>query len=688
MPERVYVHLKIMHMKKIMFLMSAAVLMAACKEPNDEVVEESYLHAFFPDGLPAVIELDPAGSSFEVAIQRADASGELSFVLEASDASGLFTIPREVAFAQGEMAKSLAIGYEYSEEDFPAGKYYEVTLSIPDEFRSDAGAGDYSFEAGVPESDVEESDWESLGYATYTDDIISGLFDTGVVSYEVEIQQNRQTEGLFRLVNPYGAAFPYNEEGSWDSSRDYYLEINATDPDGVYIEEQELGLDWGYGSVLVESLGWYYYLDGSSWDEIKAYGYCGTYDGESISFPARRILAMMPQVDSDYRDSNLNGSFLVVMPWGGDYSVNVSHAGRSSDGSASAIVTLGSGAEYAEVSLYSGKYYDDEEDEEYEEGELIETKTVSESGTVTFDCSESGFYYVTAVTYGNGSARKRASRGFYYSAPEPVWTEYGKNGDYDYSIYWQRTDSGLTLYKNEADPYYFKIANWGEGVDFTFYWNERNDDVWVDDIRTGAEIDGEPLYVVDFTYYDGDPDPWSYFESNKFIFKLTYYTDGRGIIVSDREYEYFTFTLDEAAELDDLLGTYDVYEKSAYYDDAYETPVTWVIEASDDESKGNIMMTVFDNFECQTPIYGTFTGSTGTFRFDSGQCFYEYTDATYGAARLYFESYDGDYVTFTMDGAGAFSTDEMFQRRMYYGVNYASKRIDDQYFSAEATRVD
>ena len=118
---------------------------------------------------------------------------------------------------------------------------------------------------------VNEDNWQSLGMGQYTDDFMTmGSYDNETdewssiynglepQTYSVEVFENTKTPGLYRLKNAYGYAYPYNEEGDWDASMDYYLEINATDPNNVFIKKQALGLDWGYGMISVESDGAYY----------------------------------------------------------------------------------------------------------------------------------------------------------------------------------------------------------------------------------------------------------------------------------------------------------------------------------------------------------------------------------------------------------------------------------------------
>lgn len=190
-----------------------------------------------------------------------------------------------------------------------AGKYTAIAISYdvagtPQE----AAYTQFDYTVGVA-----TSAWTTLGMAKYTDDFIASLFN-GVepVTYNVEVQESEDSPGLYRLVNPYGEAFPYNESGDWDANKDYYLEINATDPQGVYIETQELGFDWGYGMFSASSYA-YQYLANYDLETIKGAGYCGTLVDGVITFPTKTLLITATGLDGFY-NANLNGAFKVELP--------------------------------------------------------------------------------------------------------------------------------------------------------------------------------------------------------------------------------------------------------------------------------------------------------------------------------------------------------------------------------------
>lgn len=162
----------------------------------------------------------------------------------------------------------------------------------------------------------EENPWVSLGMATYVEDCMTTFFNVENLAYQVEVRENKDQPGLFRIINPYGAAYPYNSEGDFDASKEYYIEIDATDPEGVYIPGvYGTGMNWGYGEVSISSLAYYYMANqGVPFQDVKDAGYCGIYADNTITFPAGALLISM----ADYQNggffkSNVNGAFVLDM---------------------------------------------------------------------------------------------------------------------------------------------------------------------------------------------------------------------------------------------------------------------------------------------------------------------------------------------------------------------------------------
>ena len=138
--------------------------------------------------------------------------------------------------------------------------------------------------------------WESLGYAVYTDDLVLPLFEGfSAMSYYVEVLENKEQPGMFRLVDLYGSEhplYPYStyEEGS-------YIEIDATDPEGVWFEGiQSTGMDVsGNGLMSLMSLGWYTVqtTEGATKEDAKEAGLLGVYADGVMTFPVNGVAVVI-----------------------------------------------------------------------------------------------------------------------------------------------------------------------------------------------------------------------------------------------------------------------------------------------------------------------------------------------------------------------------------------------------------
>ena len=158
-----------------------------------------------------------------------------------------------------------------------------------------------------------ENPWVSLGMATYTDDVILPLFGNQPMTYQVEVLENKEQPGLFRMVDPYGPNFPlYPYASSYKEGS--YIEIDATDPEGVWIEGiQSTGLDvQNNGLMSITSMAWYQVsnTEGATKEDAKEGGLCGIYSNGIITFPVKGIVAIIG--GREYY-SNLNGAFKLDM---------------------------------------------------------------------------------------------------------------------------------------------------------------------------------------------------------------------------------------------------------------------------------------------------------------------------------------------------------------------------------------
>lgn len=155
----------------------------------------------------------------------------------------------------------------------------------------------------------QENPWVSLGMATYTEDCLTTFFDVPNETYPVEVRQNKDNPGLYRIIHPYAA---YGA----DTSKEYFIEIDATDPEGVYIPRIcGTGFDAGYGEISITCMAYYYMAtQGVSLEDVKGAGYCGIFADNVITFPAEALMISMPGYkDGAWFKSNINGAFKLDM---------------------------------------------------------------------------------------------------------------------------------------------------------------------------------------------------------------------------------------------------------------------------------------------------------------------------------------------------------------------------------------
>lgn len=128
------------------------------------------------------------------------------------------------------------------------------------------------------------SPWTSLGTGYWVDDIVVPMFTEAgqPYSYQVEIEENTETPGLYRVLKAYApVAAAFGESGGEEN-----IEINAEDPEGVYILDQPIGLDFGYGPMSIETQGGYY-VSQYGFDAVKeqAPETLGKVENGVINFP-------------------------------------------------------------------------------------------------------------------------------------------------------------------------------------------------------------------------------------------------------------------------------------------------------------------------------------------------------------------------------------------------------------------
>lgn len=173
--------------------------------------------------------------------------------------------------------------------------------------------------------------WQSIGIGYYTDDVLVPMFyeDGTPVTYEVEILEHAEHPGLYRIMNPYAkSVHPYGDDDY--APEGMYIEVNATDAEGVYIQQQSLGMDWGYGEMQLVSNG-ARYLAANAFEDVKAAGYLGKVSEGVIVFPTftqsngTTYQGILFMGESGYL-AGMNGKMEITLPSSNAFAKNIAKA--------------------------------------------------------------------------------------------------------------------------------------------------------------------------------------------------------------------------------------------------------------------------------------------------------------------------------------------------------------------------
>lgn len=509
---------------------------------------------YFSASNPSVIKLSSTETYYDISISRVGSESAINVPLQVSGESDLFDIPSSVSFGQGETKSTIRVSYDPEEVGFD--NFSDIKINISNEFTSLYGASEYKFNIGIP------APWKSLGKGIFIEDFLTTLYGVDNIPYEVEIQENELQPGLFRLVNPFGAAYPYNDPGDWDDSQDWYLEINAEDPNAVYMMVQEVGMDWGNGMFSVGSLAGLRISQGMSVEEAKSQGLTGTLEDGIITFPAKEMLISM----ADYNDGGLyrannNGAFKIVMPGVEltDYSIDLVYAGKyydAKDKISGVIAQINEIGEDVEMIKLAVVKEEDTEDafEGIVNGDIQSIEISSQTGKIMVPFSEEpeeGKYSIFAITFDSeGNAKEASSAVFNYVdlMNAEQWTPRFV-GDFTYTLLFgdpedPEVDTDLVLYQSDEDPTRWKIENWGMGVDFIFTYNKETGEVLVNDQETGyVDSNLGSIFVGDLENHADENKLPSNFKDGIFNFGLVYFVDA-GYLKDSSGYETFEITSD------------------------------------------------------------------------------------------------------------------------------------------------
>ena len=497
---------------------------------------------YFSNTQQSKIELSKSNSSFVVTLHRVETKGELTVLLNYTpDEGSIFSVPNHVTFADGEAEAPITI--TYNPEDLLYGTYNGGTISVANEdYDTTYGIGSFTFEAGATEwMDINTN--KSTG--AFRDDAISSLLGIEPPTFEVKIQKSVVEEGKYRILNPYKAwADEYAEknEATYDGA-DHYWVINATDPDYVYFEPCETGVDLGLGAVTATSFVANYLSQGVTLDKIKVAKpeLFGKLEKGVITMPAKSLLLLMG--DNGYYGGT-NGLFSVALPGNviADYRVEAAYKGRFTDANdndfAQVTMTLSNDVAKVKYALVPASSDLNATVSGIIDGSVA-SEEVSASGDVQVPFDETGKYVLVMVMYNAndeavGSDVLNLSLKSSKDAAE-VWNDIAAGtvtiGVKSYGSILFQEDPGVlmgepvvtegVLSQSGSDPTKFRITPFAvekAPLEFTV---AENGTITVDTQETGLALqDGTAILVSDIlTYFGADSDNGQFLASKGFISK-------------------------------------------------------------------------------------------------------------------------------------------------------------------------
>lgn len=497
---------------------------------------------YFSNTQQSKIELSKSNSSFVVTLHRVETKGELTVLLNYTpDEGSIFSVPNHVTFADGEAEAPITI--TYNPEDLQYGTYNGGTISVANEdYDTTYGIGSFTFKAGATEwMDINTN--KSIG--AFRDDAISSLLGIDPPTFDVKIQKSVVEEGKYRILNPYKAwADEYAEknEATYDDA-DHYWIINATDPDYVYMEPCETGVDLGLGAVTATSFVANYLSQGVTLDKIKAAKpeLFGKLEKGVITMPAKSLLLLMG--DKGYYGGT-NGLFSVALPGNviANYSVEASYKGRFTDANdndfAQVTMTLSNDVAKVKYALVPASSDLNATVSGIIDGSVA-SEEVSASGDVQVPFDETGKYVLVMVLYNAndeavGSDVLNLSLKSSKDAAE-VWNDVAAGtvtiGVKSYGSIFYQEDPGVLMGKpvvtegvlsqSGSDPTKFRITPFADDKTPLEFNVAEDGTITVETQETGLGTqDGTAILVTDIvTYFGADSDNGKLFASKGFISK-------------------------------------------------------------------------------------------------------------------------------------------------------------------------
>ncbi len=403
--------MKLFRINKIAVL-SVLLLLFAC---SDELVyqvgaseDENTEGVYFPLQLGYSnefngLELDPEDDTFvEVIIKRSKEETSVEsvpFELKTSH-DGIFTLS-DISFEEGQTETKAIL--DFSDAEIGVDYFCNIVISDP-AYVSIYGNKRTALGVSLVRASwrqVVGSDGETLG--RWRDDMLSLYGVKNFAEREIEVFERVDKPGVYRLYNVYDADYlarcvNRKVEDVKNNWRETSIVINASDPDKVWIAQQDMGI------VLNLTEGWMsissYTPEGNS-SLTDADGYGKLKDGV-ITFPKGGIICYLEnKIGSAYVENQFE-QFRLSLPGVKqlDLSCEVS-VSEPVNGNVEVDVNLGADVSHVDYAYFEGRL--SEEDANLKSVDmvagLIEVETIAESANFVKSFEKTGLYTIVANVY-------------------------------------------------------------------------------------------------------------------------------------------------------------------------------------------------------------------------------------------------------------------------------------------------
>lgn len=473
---------------------------------------------YFSSEEPSTIEVSETASSFNVPIHRINTKGEATVGLTFTAEDGnIYNVPSTVSFADGEADANITVTYDPAKLVY--GDYVGGTIRVADStITTPYGVSYYTFKAGVTAYKT-----MSGGKGIFRDDLVGPLYGQEVTEWNVEIQENVKTPGLYRVVKPYASGTWRNYFTGTSDANGNDLIIDATDPDHVYFANFDAGvtLNSQDGNLSYITYVQYYLMNGKKLDEVKASHpeLFGKLEDGIISFSTPKSCLAAINGEGWYY-ANTNGALKIALPGHQikDYTAKATFEGRFTDTEENdfAKFNVTFGADVASATYYLANSSEDLDAivQAIIAGTQENTADLNAAGEIQVPYTESGNYTLVIVTYdASGNAQgaytipvKLKSSKENVETFEDIALGNLTLGNADLGSYFFEESPGLllqekqtieaTLSQSNSDPTHYRLTPYMvDGYPLDFHVDESGT-ITIDQIETGYHNSSNAAILV------------------------------------------------------------------------------------------------------------------------------------------------------------------------------------------------